>query len=439
MTVKVDVETIDPIKRRLAIEVPAEEVSSELDAEYARLARTARIPGFRPGRAPRHVLRQMFGDRIRSDVFDRLIQRSLIEAIEKEGIEVVGRPDLVTQSAQPGEPLRYNATVEVKPDIVLADLTGIELERPIHAIGEADIDQYLKRLRETMAHLHPVTDRSTVNVGDVVRVDYEARIDGKVIASAEGRDIEIGANRFPATFDQNLTGASVGSELEFDLAYAEESAAGPLAGKTVRFKVRVGGISTKDLPALDDEFAKDHGECTTLLELRDRIRTQLAEQARARGDEEIRRALLVRLVEANDLHVPRALIEHRLNALIEETRLEWERLGRWPRQDAGLRERLRQELGPQAIFEVKVGLLLEAVARREGITVSDSEIEERIAAFAEQADQARERVKGLYAAPEARQQLRTRMVQSRAVDLILQRVKIRDVEKSSVADPTETG
>jgi trigger factor len=439
MTVKVDVETLDPVKRRLAIEVPAEEVSTELDAEYARLARTARIPGFRPGRAPRHVLRQLFGDRIQSDVFDRLIQRSLIEAIEKEGIEAVGHPELVTQNAEPGKPLRYSATVEVKPDVVPAEFAGVEVERPIEPVRDADVDEHLQQLREAMAHLHPVTDRDSVNVGDIVRVDYEAQVDDKVVGRGEGRDIEIGANGFPPAFDQNLNGARVGSEVEFVVAYPEERAAGPLAGKRVRFKVRVGGISTKDLPALDDEFAKDQGECETLAELRDRIRKQLEERARARGEDEMRRALLTRLVEANELRVPKALIERRLGAMIEETRLEWEQHGRWPRRDASLRDRLRQDLEPQATFEVKVGLLLEAIARREEITVSDSELDERIDALAAQADQAAERVRGLYAAPEARRQLRTRMLQSRAVNVIVQRAKIRDVEKSSVADPTETG
>lgn len=439
MNVKVEVETIDPVRRRLAIEVPADEVSTQLDAEYARLARSARVPGFRPGRAPRHVLRQLFGDRVQAEVFERLIHQSLVEAMDKEGLEAVGRPELVTRQATPGEPLRYSATVEIKPELFVKDYSDLEVDRPIEVVQDADVDEFLRRLRESMAQLHPVTDRDVIAPGDVVRLDYEARLGETVVGRAEGRDVELGSNGFPPEFDQHLVGASTGSQLEFSIAYAKDEAAGPLAGKTVLFRVKVGGIFSKDLPALDDEFAKDHGECATLEELRSRMRKQLEQRAFDQGDEHMRRELISKLVEANNPLVPKALVERRIGALIEEARIEAERVGRWPRDDAALREKLAREFEPQATFEVKAGLLLEAIARQDGIEVPDSDVDDRIAAIATQANQAAERVHALYGTPEARRHLRARMLQSRAVEAIVRRVKIRDVGKSSVADPTETG
>lgn len=439
MSVKVDVEKVDPLRRRLSVEVPAAEVSAAIDGEYARLGKAAKVPGFRPGRAPRHVLQQLFGERVRADVFERLIQQSLVEAVDRQGLEPVGRPEVVTQQARPGEALRYTVTFEVKPDLVVKDYGGLEVERPIQPVSESQIDDYLKGLREAMAQLRPVIDRDIAAAGDVVRLDYEAQLDGKVMGRGEGRDIQIGSNGFPPEFDQHLTGAAVGSTLNFTVKYPDEPTAGPLAGKEVAFQVKVHALSTKDLPALDDDFAKDQGDCSTLAELRQSIRTRLEERAKEQGDDEMRRALLRQLVSANEFEAPHALIERRVDAMIEETRLEWQRMGRWPRQDAALRERLHHDLHPQADFEVKVGLLLEAIARQENIVVEETDVEERITAIAAQAEQAAEQVRAYYSAPDAKRNLRARMLQSRAVDAIVRRAKVRDVQKSSVADSAETG
>jgi trigger factor len=439
MTVKVEVETLDAVRRRLCVEVPAGEVDAALDNEYARLARTAKVPGFRPGRAPRHVLRQLFGQRVQAEVFDHLIHDSLVEAIEKEGIQPVGRPEVVTRQARSGDALLYSATLEVKPDIVVGNYKGIDVERPVRTVPAADVDRYLQGLREAMAQLRPVTDRNVVEPGDVVRVDYEATLNDRVVGEGEGRNIEMGANGFPPEFDRNMLASTVGSTLEFDVPYPDDAAYGPLGGKQVSFRVKILGLSTKDLPALDDEFAKDQGDCATLDELRERARRQLQQRAENAGDEVVRRSLVRRVVEGNELTAPRAMVERRVDALIEDTRREWERAGRWPRQDSALRERLRPEFHPQAEYEVKVELLLEAIVRQEGLTVSDAEVEERIAAIAGQADQAAEQVRSYYNAPEAKRALRVRMLQARAVDTIVQHAKIRDVENSSVADPGETG
>ncbi len=439
MTVKVEVETLDPVRRRLLVEVPAGEVDAALESEYARLARTAKVPGFRPGRAPRHVLRQLFGERIHAEVFDHLIHHSLAEAIEKEGIEVVGRPEVVTQQARSGEPLLYSATVEVKPDINVRNYKHVEVERPIRPISESDVDAYLQRLRESMGQLRPVTDREVVEPGDVVRLDYEATLDGKAVGRGEGRDVQVGSNGFPPQFDQHLVGASTGATLEFDVTYPETATAGPLAGKEVSFRVKVISLSIKDLPVLDDEFAKDQGDCGTLDELRQRLRGQLERHAREEGDNAARRALLNKVLAGNEVEAPRSMVERRVEALIDETRHDWERAGRWPKQDDALRQRLHSEFHPQADYEVKVGLLLEAIARHEGLVVTDNDVEERIVAIAAQADQGAEQVRAYYSAPEAKRALHARMLQTRAVDTIMQHATIHDVENSSVADPTETG
>jgi trigger factor len=439
MMFKVDVETVDSLRRRLAVEVPAETVSAEIEKAFAELARAAKVPGFRPGRVPRAVLERMFGDRVRAEVFGRLIQDSYAEAIEGQQIVAVGQPEIVTEQTEAGAALRYRATVEVKPDVTVEGYTGLTVDRPLSAVTDADVMAGLGRLQQSLAQLHPVTDRAYVERGDIVSLDYEARIDGRLTSRGENRDVELGANGFPAGFDDHLIGTPVGATLDFDITYPSEHPAPELAGKSMHFHVNVRSISMKDVPPLDDEFAKDHGECSTLEELRQRVRRQLEEEAARRADEGVRRVVVAELVKRHDVPVPNAMVQRRTEALVEEVLHDWQRQRGRLKDDSQARAHLRKELEPRAHEQVKIALLLEAIARQEAIGVTDEEVEARVSATAQAAGAATERVRALYQQPEARRQLRAQMLQSRAVDLLVSRAHIRDVPASSVADLTETG
>ncbi len=440
MTFKVDVETVDSLRRRLAVEVPAEEVAAEIERAYAQLSRAAKVRGFRPGRVPRPVLERLFGDQVRAEVFEKLIRRSYTEIIEERQIAAVGRPEIITEQAQPGAALRYSATVEVKPEIVAQHYTGLEVDRPVLKVTDADVDAFVERLRQSLGHLRPIADRTHVEAGDVVTLDYEARIQGRRVASGENREVEIGANGFPPEFDQHLLGALVGAELDFVVVYPPEDAATEVAGKTVTFHVRVRALSRKEVPPLDDEFAKDHGECSTLEELRQRVRARLESDAAQRADEAMRHALLNALADANDIPLPTALVERRTEALVAEVWREWQQRRIRPKNETEGRARLREELQPRARQQVKIALLLEAIARQAGISVSEGEVDERISELAAEAGSAAERVRALYQDPEARQELRTRLVQARTIDSVVRSAKINTRESSpSVAAVGENG
>jgi trigger factor len=438
MTLKVDVETVDPLRRRLAVEVPAEAVSAELEKAYAELGRAAKVRGFRPGRVPRHVLERMFGDRVRADVFARLIQDSYAAVIEERHIEAVGQPEIVTEQAEPGGALRYSATVEVKPEVVVEAYRSLEVERPTVIVTDVDVDRALERLRQSFAQVRPIVERSQVEWGDVVTLDYEARVDGRLVGRGEKRDVEIGANSFPPEFDRELSGARLGADLDFVVVYPTDHAAAEVAGKTVQFRVHIRGLSRKEVPVLDDEFAKDHGECATLEDLRQRVRQQLEAEAAQQADESVRRAILVELAKLHDIPVPQALVQQRTEALVDEVWQESQQQRLAPRNAAEARGQLRADLEPHAREQVKVGLLLEAIARQEGISVSDDELDQRISALAAQAGTAAERLRAVYEGQEARHRLRARMVQSRAVDVLLRHAKVKSVPRI-VAAADENG
>lgn len=437
---KVEVETVDPVRRRLAIEVPEQEVRAEIERAYGELSRHAKVRGFRPGRTPRPVLEQLFGDQVRADVFGKLIQKSYEEALRERGLAVVSEPKIVTERAEPGAALRYSATVEVKPEVVAERYTGFQVARPLTPVSDADVEAYLTRLQESLAQLQPILDRTTVRRGDVVTLTYEARREQRLIGRGDDRLVEIGRGAFSENFDAQMEGAEVGSTREFDVAYATDHANAELAGHTISFRVTVHALARKEVPALDDDFAKDHGECETLAALRARARQQLEAQAARRADEAARAALIEQLVAAHDIVVPDAMVHRRAHGLAEDV-MQSVRDPRLRQKDThGQIERLAGELEPEARRQVKAALVLEAIARQEMLAVSDDELQAQVDEHVTQAGHSAEQVRAMYQDTDTRGALRARMLQQRALDLVAARSTITTTEHTiSVADAEQNG
>jgi len=427
---KVALETVDAVRRRLAVEIPAGDVTAEIDRAYDQLRRKARVPGFRQGRAPRPVLERMFGDQVRADVFGRLVSESYAEALREQKIDPVSDPEIVTERAEPGAPLRYSATVEVRPAVVAAGYTGLAAERPLRAVAGADVDRFIDGLRQNEARLVPISERTTARVGDIATIDYEARIGTRVVGRGERRLVEVArepAEGPGAHFDE----VAVGTPTTFDIDYPADHANSELAGQRVSFRTVVTALATREVPPLDEAFAKSAANCDSVDELRDRVHEQLERSAQRDADSRVRAALVARLVTSHDFDVPQAMVERRTEKLVEEV-LDGLGPRRPPasREDA-VRAQLREELGSRARDQVKAGLVLEAIADQEHLAVDDAELDARIDRLAESAGKARERVRALYQDAAARANLRGRLLQERALELVAQRAAITDVEEAS--------
>ena len=427
---KVEMENVGSVRRRLAVEIPAGEVTAEIERAYDRLRRKANVRGFRQGRAPRPVLERLFGDQVRADVFGKLVHDSFYEALKEQNVEPVGQPEIITEQAELGQPLRYSATIEVRPEIVASAYEGIEVERPVRKITDADVDRFMEDRRDSLAQLRPITDRTRAVANDVATIDYEARGDGKLLGRGQNRHVPVGGDQ-PTDIGTHLRGAEVGRPFEFEVDYPDSHPAQDLAGRKVAFCVEVKGLAVKEIPALDDDFAKEHGDCETLEELRRRVRERLEEAAAHDADGAVRARLMEQLIANHDFEVPPAMVERRTNALAEEV---LESLGsRRPpaSQEAEVRRRMCEELESRARDQVKGDLILEAIASREQLSVSDDELEEQINRIADHAGNARERLRALYQDAAARLSLRARILQERALDLVLERARVRTMEQAS--------
>src|SRR5262245_31945197 len=314
---KVALETVDAVRRRLAVEIPAGDVTAEIDRAYDQLRRKARVPGFRQGRAPRAVLERMFGDQVRADVFGRLVSESYAEAVRDQNIEPVSQPEIVTERAEPGAPLRYSATVEVRPSVVATGYTGLSAERPLRPISEADVDGVIERLRHEQAQLVPVAERRVARRGDIATIDYEASLGARTVGRGERRLVEVGGEPGDGP-GAHLDGVETDTPTTFDIDYPADHANGELAGQRVTFRAVIKALALRELPALDDAFAQRVADAPSVDELRRRVREQLEAAARRDADGAVRAALIARLVTSHDFDVPQAMVERRTEALVEE-------------------------------------------------------------------------------------------------------------------------
>lgn len=427
---KVALESVDAVRRRLAVEIPAAEVTAEIERAYAQLKQRARVPGFRQGRAPRSVLEKMFGDQVRADVFGRLVQESYVDAVREQNLQPVSSPEIITESAEPGAPLRYSATIEVRPAVTAGGYTGLAVERPVHAVTDSDVDHFLTGLRERNATLVAIGDRHEAQVGDIATIDYEARVGDAVVGKGDQRMVEVGGRPEDGP-GAHLAGALLGVPVQFETTYPEEHQNPELAGKTVHFTATVRGLARRDVPVLDEAFAKRHGDVESVEALRELVRQQLDIAAQRDAAGAVRSALVTKLVEAHQFDVPQSMIDRRAELLADEV-LE----GLGPRRPsashaAEFRTRLLRDLQEQARNQVKATLLLESIAEQEHLVVDEATIDAHIDRLAETAGKARERVRALYQDPAARAGLRSRLLQDRALDLIVERANVTDVERPS--------
>ena len=310
--------------------------------------------------------------------------------------------------------------MEVRPAIALGDLSGLQIARPTTRVSDEDVERTIGELRESVAQLRPVEDRAQVEGGDVVRVDLTSRLEGGEPVHREGVLLEAGSGSFPLALERQLVGQSRGARLALRVPYPADYPNAGLAGKTAEFEVEIKELRVKELPALDDDFARDHGKCDSLAELRARVRADLEREAVARADAAVREALVDQLLARHAFDVPSTLVERRTQALLESLDL------RLPEGAARAQAiaRLGEQLRPRAERQVRAELLLDALAARDAIVVSDDELAAEIDGIAAREGQVVERVRALYERAEARGALRAKLVRDRALARLLATARV---------------
>lgn len=413
-------ETKENTKREIQVEVPAEEVTRETDALIQKYQKLARLPGFRRGHVPPSIIRQRFGEEIKSDVVEALVPRYFRQETQKQGLIPVSQPRVTDLHIQQGEPLRFKASFEVLPEIKVEGYKELRVEKPEITVTEQEVEEALKSLQEQHATFATVEGRALAE-GDFAQVS----LDGKP-KEGEGQPVhmdeilvEIGGQTTMPEFTENLRGASAGEERSFDVNYPEDSQDKRLAGKTFTYTVRIHSIKQKNLPELNDAFAKELGEFANLDDVKKRIREGLESERKHAAEHAAKDKLVDELIKRNEFEVPEALVERQIDLRLERGLRAMAAQGMKP-EDLKKMDfaRLRAGQRDQAAQEVKSSLLLERIADEEKIEVSDEELNYEIESLAKQSKQTPEAIRARLTRDGALDRIRTRIRNEKTLNFL---------------------
>ena len=369
---------------KLNVTIEAEKFDEAIKKVYFKSAKYFNIPGFRKGKAPMNIVEKYYGKEIfYEDAFNEVVPEELEKAVEENKLQVVSRPDIeVTQIGQ-GQDLIFTAVFQTKPEAELGKYKGVEIKKIEYKVTDEDIEHELGHMQEHNSRLISVEDRP-VEKGDIANINFEGFVDGVAFegGKAENHDLEIGSNTFIPGFEDQIIGMKIDEEKDIKVKFPDEYFSKDLAGKDATFKVKVNEIKKKELPTLDDEFAKDVSEFDTLKELKESIKEKQQKQNDERAKYETQDAVMKAVCENVKVDIPSGMIETETENMIKdmEQRLAYQglKLDQYLQMMGKTREEMQKEYEPQAIEAIKSRLAIEAVIKAEKIEVADIDVEEKM-------------------------------------------------------------
>ncbi|WHY65890.1 trigger factor [Neobacillus sp. SuZ13] len=365
----------------LTVEVSADKVNEGLNAAFQKVVKQVNVPGFRKGKMPRQMFEKRFGvESLYQDALDILLPEAYGSAIDETGIEPIDRPDIDIEQMEKGKELIFKATVQVKPEVTLGEYKGLEVEALDTNVTDEDVANELKTLQERQAEL-VVKEEGTVENGDTVVLDFEGFVDGVAFegGKAENHSLEIGSGSFIPGFEEQLVGLAAGESKDVEVTFPEEYHAAELAGKPAVFKVTVHEIKGKELPELDDEFAKDvDDEVETLDALKEKIKTRLENSKKHEAEHHLRDTVVEKAAANAEVEIPEVMVTNEVNRMLQEfeQRLQMQGMNlelyfQFSGQDENA---LREQMKEEAVTRVRVNLTLEAIAKAENLEVTDEDV-----------------------------------------------------------------
>ena len=416
---KVNVESPSNTERRVEVFIPKEEVIGKLEEVFKELEREAKIKGFRPGKAPRRVIEATYGSYIFEEVSSRLVSQSFEKALEEVSVIPISRPRIIKDKIERDKEFHYTAVFEVIPEFEVKEYIGIELKKQKREVKEEDVERVLNQLRERGAQAKPIGEDREVRTGDYLIIDYVGTLDGKPVKDLKAKDAQVivGDKRLMAEFEDNLIGMKKGEEKEFEFTYPEDFQMKGVAGKTIKFTATVKEILEKILPELDDDFSKDLGE-ENLEGLKKKIREDLEKRVNKEFEDKLKGELIKVLLERNPFDVPPSLIENEALRLKREFALNLERHGvKLPvlndEAEGGFRERAEQN--------VKVSIILGAIARKEGVQVDEDEVDNKLIEISKSAAVTFQKVREIYEKNNMIDSLKASLVEDKVLNFLIEK------------------
>lgn len=441
---KVTVEDQSSVKKILHIEVPQADVVRELNGAYQHLKKTAKIKGFRPGKAPRSVLERMFGKDVNADVTGKLIQSAFMDALKETELKIVGNPKVDPPDLDAQNPYCFDAEVEVNPEIGDIAYQGLELTRTNYTASDEELDLQLKMLRKNMAKSEKISDDRPVQSDDVVLIDYEGLKEGKPFEPTKKTDnfmVKVGKGQVIKDLDEGLIGMKIGEEKQIEATFPEDYFKKELVGEQVTFHVKLNEIREEILPELDDDFAKSIGDQFDSLDaLKEKIRENLQAGYTKRIEHELNEQIFTQLIEKTEFEVPDTLVDAELDQIIKDTERSFAQSNQ-KFEDAGLtRKSLMEKYRPTAEEQVRRHLILSKLVEQEALELSDEELEKGFQEMADTYQQPVEYLKGYYNQDkDGLVFFKHTLLEKKALNLIIDKGQISKVEPEDKNDQQKGG
>jgi len=428
--------TEDGKKIELVCEVSAADFEKAVQRAYVRENKKIALPGFRKGKAPRHIIERMYGQGFfYEDAANDLLPDLYEDALNNTEAEVIGQPEVVLEKLSKEEGMLVRFVCELRPELTVKKYKGITAPKAENTVSDEDIDRELSALQDRNSRMVAVEDRAAAD-GDTVRIDFEGFMDGKAFdgGKAENSPLLLGSHSFIDTFEEQIVGHNIGDEFDVNVTFPEQYGEPSLAGKPAVFKVKLNEIHSKELPELDDEFAKDVSEFDTLDELKADIRKNLTEQADKRANADFENALMEKILDSMEGEIPAVLIEERIDDQVREFAYNMSAQGlgldMYLKFTGSTPEALRESMRESATKQVKTRLALEAIARAEGFEVTDEEIDAEYQRYADDYNMDKAKVMEMVPVKSMRKDLAC----SKALDLVRTSGKVSKAKKAAKKD-----
>jgi trigger factor len=440
MMMQVSVEDINRVKKTLHIEIPEADVVRELDKAYNELKQRAKVKGFRPGKVPRSVVVRLFKKDVHADVTSKLIQSSFMDAVKETALKIVGTPQLDPPELQDSGPYKYDATVEVSPDIENIDYSGLTLKRTNYKVSDEELEGQLKLLQKNLAKHEKIEESRPAREGDYAIIDFEGFKDGQPFAETaktENFTLQIGKGPIIREFDDQLIGMQPGDTKEFTVNFPSDYFNDKLANLEIFFRVTLHEIRQEVLPAIDDVLAKKTGQYESLDDLKKVISENLEQGYAKRVDQELHEQIFSELIARSDFEVPDTMVDMELEGIVNEAERSFS-YRNMTLEDVGLtRESIAEKYRDTALKQVKRHLILGQIVEQEHLTLADDELEEALNEMAANFNQSLEEIKNYYGQNKDKLEFfKHTLLEKKAINLIIEssRIEVVEPEKDAAAD-----
>ena len=429
---RITVEDLSSVKKILHIEIPEDKVISELDKTYNDLKKTAKIKGFRPGKAPRSVLERLFKKKVHADVSSSLIQNSFVDAIKEKDLKIVGSPKIDPPELDRKTSYKYDATIEIKPEIKEIDFKGLSLKKTLYQVSDEEISTQLKMLQKNLAQKKIVEEDRPIQEGDFALIDYEGFKDGKPFAETQKTEnftLKIGDGSILKEFDEKLIGMKPGDNREIKVVFPEDYFNNKLAKLEITFQVTLREIREEVLPEIDDEFAKKLGTYKTLEELKKAITDNLTQGYAKRAEQELNEQIFTALIAKTDFEIPDSMVDYELQNIIADAERSFVYHNTSMEQLGLTREKLSEKYRDTAEKQVRRQLILGKIIEQKNLTLSDEDMEDGFKEMAKTYNRPLEEISDYYKQNNDKVEFfKHALLEKHAIKLIIEKSNIEDVK-----------